>query len=83
MSPGKISNYDFIENDKSKYLHGSGKIKGYDSECFDRYIKSNMQENVNYEVVSDKIWVMLSQNYGFDVEVKRYYDKTSTWSNYT
>ena len=34
--PGKITNYDIVESDTSKYLEGTGKLKGFDSTVFDR-----------------------------------------------
>lgn len=50
---------------------------------FDRYLKSKVQENYDYLVISDKIWEILSQKYGYDVCVKRIYGKQGSYSYYT
>lgn len=58
-------------------------MKGFDFEVFDRYLKSKVQENYDYLVISDKIWEILSQKYGYDVCVKRIYGKQASYSYYT
>jgi hypothetical protein len=42
-----------------------------------------MQENSDFLIISDKIWESLSSKYGFDVEVKRFYQKNNSYSYYT
>ena len=73
--PGKITNSDFLEIDSDVYLHGTGQEKGQESEYIDRYIKKTCSERVDYEVISAETWEFVSSRYGFDFEVKRFYNK--------
>lgn len=74
-----------METDTQTHLPGTSKEaaeKGQEAECLDRFIKGDALENTDYEVVSEETWQMLSQKYGFDVEVRRYYTK-GQWSYYS
>ena len=72
--PGKITNADFLSIDSDVCLHGTGGTeKGTEAECIDRYIKKGAVENKHFEFCSAASWEFLSEKYGFDLEVKRYY----------
>jgi hypothetical protein len=58
-------------------------MNGFDCDVYDRYLKDKVQENYNYLVISEKMWGILSQKFGFDVCVKRIYSKIATYSYYT
>lgn len=84
-APGPITNKDFLETDPV-FLHGtksSTAEKGYEHECIDRYIKRDATENSDYEICSPEIWEFVNEKYGCDLEVRRYYQKTSQWSYYS
>ena len=73
--PGEVTNSDFLEVDSEEYLHGSGTEKGQESEYIDRYIKKTSLERQDYEVISAETWEFVKEKYGFDFEVKRFYNK--------
>ena len=73
--PGKVTNSDFLEVDAEVYLHGTGTEKGQESEYIDRYIKKTSLERQDYEVISAETWEFVKEKYGFDFEVKRFYNK--------
>lgn len=81
--PGQITNSDFLETDSNTYLHGTNTEKGWESEYIDRYVKKTCLENQDYEIISEETWEFLSKQYGFDLEVKRYYIKKESWSYQT
>jgi hypothetical protein len=74
--PGPVTNADFLETDAA-FLVGTGQNseKQQEPEVIDRYIKEGAMENRDYEVVSQDIWTFVSQLYGYDLEVRRYYYK--------
>ena len=84
--PGKISNETFIEVDTDKFLPGmapeSQVSGGKEPEVIDRYIRAQASEYSDYEICSTEMWKFLSEAYGYDYEVRRYYKKGS-WSYYT
>ena len=84
--PGKITNETFLEVDTDKFLPGVVPEKeitgGKEPEVIDRYIRAQASEVSDFEICSTEMWKFLSEAYGFDYEVRRYYKKGS-WSYYT
>ena len=76
---GPIENACFLNTDAQKFLCGSGTTysdKGQESECIDRYIKSEAVEHRHFELCSPYLWKFLADKYGFDFEVRRYYERS-------
>lgn len=65
------------------YLPASNSEGGEDADYIDRYIKKTSIENQDFEVISTELWEFLKARYSYDFEVKRYYQKASTWSYQT
>jgi hypothetical protein len=72
--PGKVSNADVLNLDE-KYLKGTGKLKGFDTEVIDTYLHKNMREKTNYEFWSEDLWKFVKSRYDCDHEIKRFYHK--------
>ena len=72
-----------METNEEIFLQGTGNEKGFDKDWLDRYIKSNTREGADYEVMSEKMWIFCESKFGSDLIVKRFYQKQSTWSNWT
>jgi len=49
--------------------------KGNEPECIDRYIRNDAVENKDFKVCSGEMWEFLSSRYGYDLIVRRYYQK--------
>jgi hypothetical protein len=44
-------------------------------EMIDRYIREGAQEKGDYEVINQELWEFLHLKYGYDFEVRRYWQK--------
>ena len=72
--------------DTNKFLPGVAPetqvTGGKEPEVIDRFIQSGASETSDFEICSTEMWKFLSESYGFDYEVRRYY-KQGSWSYYT
>ena len=70
--PGAITNAPLLQSE-AKYLKGTGKIAGFESEVIDTYLHKEVREKQDFEFVSEEIWQMLNTRYGSDQVIKRFY----------
>lgn len=73
--PGPIANALLLDTDTTKYLQAPCSLKGMEPEVIDRFLKDDVTEGNDFEVVGEEIWAFLSQKYKFDFEVKRWFYK--------
>ena len=75
--PGKIVNANLLHHE-AKYLKGTGKVAGFESEYIDTYLHKDVREKQNFEFVSEEIWRFVESRYGCDQTIKRYYVSRSS-----
>jgi len=73
--PGVISNEKDLLETSNRYFQGTGKIKEFESDVIDTYLKSNTRETYDFEIYNQELWDFLSSRYTADRTVKRYYQK--------
>ena len=68
---------DFIEANSDTFLRGTASSvdKMQEPEMIDRYIREGAQEKGDYEVINQELWEFLHLKYGYDFEVRRYWQK--------
>ena len=81
-NPGKVTNEEVL-NMEPKYLKGTGKLKGFETEVIDTYLNKNMREKTNYEFWSEELWNYVKSRYGCDHEIKRFYHKQGSYYSLT
>ena len=77
-----MTNADIL-NLEEKYLKGTGKIKGFESNVIDTYLHKDMRERSNYEFWSEELWNFIKSRYGCDHEIKRFYHKQGAYYSLT
>jgi hypothetical protein len=80
--PGQISNENILHTE-DKYLKGTGKLKGFESEVMDTFLHKDKREKMHFEFISEPLWLFLKDKYGCDQEVKRFYTKGSGYYSLT
>ena len=70
--PGIITNASLLQTE-AKYLKGTGKLTGFESEVIDTYLHKEVREKQDFEFISEAIWQMLNTRYGSDHVIKRFY----------
>ena len=56
-----------------KFLKGTGTVAGFETSVADTYLSNNARERMHFEFVNEAIWNFLSERYGCDHEIKRFY----------
>ena len=75
--PGQIVNANLL-HDEAKYLKGTGKLAGFETEYMDTYLHKDAREKQNFEFVSEDIWKFLESRYECDHTIKRFYVSRSS-----
>lgn len=70
--PGPITNAPLLQSEP-RYLKGTGKIAGFESEVIDTYLHKEVREKQDFEFISEEIWQTLNNGYGSDHTIKRFY----------
>lgn len=70
--PGEIKNVPLLHSE-AKYLKGTGEVKDFEAEVADTYLHKDTRERQHFEIINEEIWKFLSDRYGHDTIIKRYY----------
>ena len=70
--PGEIKNVPLLHSE-AKYLKGTGEINDFEADVVDKYIHKDTRERSHFEIINEEIWKFLSDRYGTDTTIKRYY----------
>jgi hypothetical protein len=72
--PGPITNSVLLQ-DGSRYLTGTGDDPDFEGDVMDTYLRDEVRETADYELFGQALWDFVSERYGFDRTVRRFYTK--------